>query len=135
MDRRSMIRRPRALYLLPLLVWLSACAGEIPSGAYQKFSESLVQLHQGTDQALANIDQMSEDRFLREALEEPAKFLQLRIEINPTNPLAVFRVFGGYIVVDMPWVNGAHGNQDTSSRFPHHIEEFLLPVVGWERCG
>jgi hypothetical protein len=89
----SMIcRLCRHCLLLPLAL-LSACAGDVPSEPFQAFSKSLIQLHQGTDQALANIDEMSEDRFLRDALKGTAagdvtKLEQLRIKISPTDALS-----------------------------------------------
>ncbi len=87
-----MNRQLRALFQICVLALLTACAGEVPSEPFQKFSQSLVQLHQGTDLSLANIDEMSEERFLREALKETGDgdtdlLDQLSIKINPTDPV------------------------------------------------
>jgi hypothetical protein len=80
-----------------VLLVLSGCAtvpsvDETGKTPFQSFSESVLELHQGTDQALANIVAMSTERFMREALKTTAegevdKLEELRIEI-PHDPLS-----------------------------------------------
>ena len=92
---RSGMRRAsaRVMVLALLALVLGACAGDIRSEPFRAFSDALAALHQGTDRALATIDQMSEDRFLRQAVEEtgagdPTKVEELRIKMDPDSPLA-----------------------------------------------
>lgn len=90
--RRNILRK-HPFGAVVLAAALSACAGDLPTEPFEAFSEAVVQLQQGTDQALANVDETSEDRFLRGVLKETAegditKLDQLRIKFDASNPLA-----------------------------------------------
>jgi hypothetical protein len=88
--------RSRVLLMLACVVLLLNGCATVPSvdetgkTPFQSFSESVLELHQGTDQALANIVTMSTQRYMREALRTTAagdttKIEQLRINI-PEDP-------------------------------------------------
>ena len=91
-------RRSRGLRTLAAMVLLLGGCATVPSvdetgkTPFQSFSESVLELHQGTDQAIANIVTMSTERFMREVLESTGqgdveKLEELRIPI-PQDPLS-----------------------------------------------
>ena len=88
----NFLNRSSATLFIAALALLTGCAG-VAVEPFQAFAESTRQLHQGTDTALATIDEMSEDRFMREALEQTGasktgKVLALRITTTEADPLA-----------------------------------------------
>ena len=91
-------RRLRGLCMLSCILLLFGGCATVPSvdengnSPFQSFSESVVELQQGTDEALADIATLSADRFMREVLKTTGegklvKLEELRIEI-PQDPLS-----------------------------------------------
>lgn len=87
MDSQSFVSRLPFLVTALFYLITSGCASVAPA-PFESFAKSVVQLHRGTDKALANIDEMSEERFLREVLADPIRALELEIEFDPDNPFA-----------------------------------------------
>ena len=76
-----------------LLSTLLVGCGSIPLEPFQAFSKSAVQLHQGTEKALADVGNVSGQQFLIKAVKEtgernPEKMEQLRLQIDDTDPLS-----------------------------------------------
>jgi hypothetical protein len=135
MNAFSVVSRSNRLCLLLLLSLLGACAGKVPPEPFDKFSLALVKLDAGTEDAFARFDQMSEDRFLREAVEETGagdpdhKVEKLRIKIDSTDPFA-WRVEPGLLFLKIEqFKTGAKQMTEALVSYSNLLKELASPEL------
>jgi len=104
----SLFNRPRAARDLPgatkrtmaaIVVLLTAGCASVPVAPFQAFSQSLVELNQGSDKALADLVPLSENRFKRELAaeleegagegEEESLLESMQIATDPSTPFTL----------------------------------------------